>query len=582
MKITIQLVLLLLICSLHEVIAQESGEYEAEYTVTLTGETLRPISNHLMGFNLVYSQESDQIWQDGKVEGYLKDVNTSLLRWPGGTISTFYHWNDLTGKRPPWRDNWDPDNNVSVAAESEFMDLDEYISLIKSTGATPLLGINVDSGRRWDREQDGIDEALALMQYCKDNDFDVTYWYLGNEAYHNTSNGGEKTAQQYANLINTYANAMREIDPDIKVVANWISGMTRSHIRSDYQTLMNIAGDNIDIIDTHHYWSFSGPSMENWLQHTPMRVFTGKTYIEEIAYFHEMMTDFGHPDTQLAALEWNVGPINNQQLNPHQVALMQSEMMMEFLMGGMDFATFWPIQWPSGNVTRRTLIDRYNNNEAQPNLNLFRFFGQFQGGEVVKDHVTKSSPNILQFAAKDQQENVLRIAFLNKNTHGVKATMNAMQIGDAILQSAQAYILTDGGDQHEVNSIDLLEHGADGISFVAQPLSLTMLTFDNITLTSMEETGKNTELPENYKLHQNFPNPFNPSTEISYQLSTDSDVNFEVFNMLGQRVANLVNQRQAAGVHRITFDASELPSGIYFYRLKAGTFMDSKKMMLMK
>ncbi|MFQ3598505.1 MAG: T9SS type A sorting domain-containing protein [Chloroherpetonaceae bacterium] len=85
-----------------------------------------------------------------------------------------------------------------------------------------------------------------------------------------------------------------------------------------------------------------------------------------------------------------------------------------------------------------------------------------------------------------------------------------------------------------------------------------------------------------YKLAQNYPNPFNPSTTISYQLPVTSDVKLEIFDILGKKVATLVNGRQAAGAYTYTWNASTSASGIYFYRLQAGNFVETKKMMLVK
>ncbi len=85
-----------------------------------------------------------------------------------------------------------------------------------------------------------------------------------------------------------------------------------------------------------------------------------------------------------------------------------------------------------------------------------------------------------------------------------------------------------------------------------------------------------------YKLAQNYPNPFNPRTTISYQLPATSDVKLEIFDILGKKVATLVNGRQAAGAYTYTWNASNMASGIYFYRLQAGNFVETKKMMLVK
>ena len=92
--------------------------------------------------------------------------------------------------------------------------------------------------------------------------------------------------------------------------------------------------------------------------------------------------------------------------------------------------------------------------------------------------------------------------------------------------------------------------------------------------------------PEKFVLLQNYPNPFNPSTTIVFSIPQTSNVSVDVFNVVGERVATVMNQTLEAGYHQIDFNASNLPSGTYIYQLKAnnqsGTFVDVKKMILMK
>ncbi|KAA0242325.1 MAG: T9SS C-terminal target domain-containing protein [Chlorobiota bacterium] len=88
--------------------------------------------------------------------------------------------------------------------------------------------------------------------------------------------------------------------------------------------------------------------------------------------------------------------------------------------------------------------------------------------------------------------------------------------------------------------------------------------------------------PSDYSLNQNYPNPFNPTTTISYSIKSAGDVTLKVYDMLGTEVANLVNERQEAGNYSIEFNAAELPSGIYVYRLASGNFMETKKLVLLK
>ncbi len=89
-------------------------------------------------------------------------------------------------------------------------------------------------------------------------------------------------------------------------------------------------------------------------------------------------------------------------------------------------------------------------------------------------------------------------------------------------------------------------------------------------------------IPSEYTLHQNYPNPFNPTTEILFTLPKNSNVTLEVFNILGQKVSTLVDSYKTVGTHTVAWDASNLSSGIYLYRLKADNFVSEKKMLLIK
>lgn len=89
-------------------------------------------------------------------------------------------------------------------------------------------------------------------------------------------------------------------------------------------------------------------------------------------------------------------------------------------------------------------------------------------------------------------------------------------------------------------------------------------------------------VPETFTLYQNFPNPFNPYTEIGFDLPAPCDVKLEVFNIMGQKVATLVDQGFSSGHHSIQWDASQQASGVYFYKITAGDIVETKKMVLLK
>jgi hypothetical protein len=88
--------------------------------------------------------------------------------------------------------------------------------------------------------------------------------------------------------------------------------------------------------------------------------------------------------------------------------------------------------------------------------------------------------------------------------------------------------------------------------------------------------------PNGFILHQNYPNPFNPSTKIEFTIPKSSLVNLTVYNVLGEEIETLVNETKASGNYEVNFNSVNLPSGIYFYKLQAGSFAQTKKMILMK
>ena len=97
-----------------------------------------------------------------------------------------------------------------------------------------------------------------------------------------------------------------------------------------------------------------------------------------------------------------------------------------------------------------------------------------------------------------------------------------------------------------------------------------------------EDEDARDDIPASFAVEQNYPNPFNPSTVIRYQLPVASFVTLRVFNILGEEVATLVNETQDPGYRSVTIDAGTLPSGMYCYRIVAGPFNESRKMLLVK
>ncbi|MFH0734705.1 MAG: T9SS type A sorting domain-containing protein [bacterium] len=103
-----------------------------------------------------------------------------------------------------------------------------------------------------------------------------------------------------------------------------------------------------------------------------------------------------------------------------------------------------------------------------------------------------------------------------------------------------------------------------------------------VQYTSITGVDDKINTPNSYTLSQNYPNPFNPSTTIKYSIPNSNMVSLKIFDVLGKEVTTLVNQQQNSGIHEVTFNAANLSSGTYFYQLKCGEFIETKKLLLLK
>ncbi len=118
------------------------------------------------------------------------------------------------------------------------------------------------------------------------------------------------------------------------------------------------------------------------------------------------------------------------------------------------------------------------------------------------------------------------------------------------------------------------------ISITVESNGLTMATLNKM-VTDIESNNQQT-VPDKFELGNNYPNPFNPTTNIKYSISKAVHVQLSIYNILGQRVATLIDRKQTVGRYQVSFDANRFSSGVYIYRLSAGDFVQTRKMTLLK
>jgi plastocyanin len=135
-------------------------------------------------------------------------------------------------------------------------------------------------------------------------------------------------------------------------------------------------------------------------------------------------------------------------------------------------------------------------------------------------------------------------------------------------------------DQNHLNFSIVFTHDGTFTYHCTFHVSLGMI--GKITVQEPTSILFNNSVPNNFDLEQNYPNPFNPSTTINYAVPTAGLVTIKVFDILGKEIAALVNERKTAGNYAVDFNAINLPSGVYFYRMQAGSFASTKKFVLLK
>lgn len=215
-----------------------------------------------------------------------------------------------------------------------------------------------------------------------------------------------------------------------------------------------------------------------------------------------------------------------------------------------NVTTFSP--WTLGDITNPLPIQLMNFTAAVVNQNTVRL-----------DWATLTETNNYGFQVQRSAN----------NTSNYETLPNSFVPGHGTTLEPQYYTWTDANAQagvwyYRLKQIDLNStvHYTDGIQVVNNPTSV----------------GNEGSVVKEYSLNQNFPNPFNPSTVIEFALPQAGFVSLKVYNLLGAEVATLVSSEMTAGRHSVSWNASDLASGVYLYRLKAGTFVQTRKLTLSK
>jgi len=295
------------------------------------------------------------------------------------------------------------------------------------------------------------------------------------------------------------------------------------------------------------------------------------------------------------------GHIYGGGLAPYPLAVQKGKevWMTEYLINGDMNGQDMDTSWAAAMLTARSISDCMDANmSAYIWWYIVRYYGPISDGTLVgKGQITKKGYVMSNFARFIRpgyykinydyipQRNVFTTAYKNSTS----SKMIIVAINNNSSAKEQTFILEDGTATQfssyvtsktknclQESDIEVVD---DSFTVTLDAKSITTFISDSIITTSV---GHNTEVPENYILYQNYPNPFNPTTQIEYAIPENEFVSLRVYNLLGEEVITLFEGIKSAGTYKVTFNGDGLANGIYMYQLKAGNYIKTKKLMLLK
>ena len=248
-------------------------------------------------------------------------------------------------------------------------------------------------------------------------------------------------------------------------------------------------------------------------------------------------------------------------------------------------STAWAVG-ESGLIVKYTEQDQWQPTIGVTDLPLNKvFFSDENHGWIAGGYFDEDNEYLILLKTTDGGQNWQDIPDFNYQISDMffEDSLHGWAVGNDTSYSGIILETEDGGDSWnvqveglsgELNAI----HFKDGNGWAVGENGL-VLRYDGVSWVD-QKTGKT--YPNKYSLSQNYPNPFNPSTKIKFTLPKKEFVTLEVFNTIGQKIETLLNQVMKTGQHEVEFDAQNLSSGIYYYRIEAGEFQDVKKMVLLR
>lgn len=397
-------------------------------TIRVTRDkTVRAVSPGFLGINLSNFSDTTDVWKNYKIPETLREAGVGALRFPGGAETSYYHW-----KHPGvngYEDIWEPESKrgqidpksgrfqeVWVPPEKWdsnklFMSIDDFLAQCRNLGAEPIVGINLASGMKYARREEGVKEALELMRHCRDEGQKVTYWYLDNEPWNQGITNYTFTAKQYADECLLYGEAIKKEFPHARLIANPTNEKADAGMIRDF---LKTAGKVVDYIDVHWYWDWGATSFDKWLDQPP-------SYGEAINGIRNACRDSGYPNIGVVVLEYNVAPSDsNVSFSPALFAAIQGNLLLEFLNNGVELTCLWPLLWRTSREAWpeqdlfQSIVSSQPPYERTLSAEMFRMFSALRGRNLVACE-SSVSKNLVTAAVDDPKTGTSTVFLVSRS-----------------------------------------------------------------------------------------------------------------------------------------------------------------------
>lgn len=590
-------------------------------TVTIQGDTLGKISKYIFGNAIAAwagAHDSPTL-----VEG-VELLAPTIIRFPGGSWSNGYFWNGVPSDVPDSiYDGTTYNSTTKTATKNKFWGQtgkggwqttpDQWYTLRDAAGSEGLITVNYGYARYGTSDDPVGQAAHHAAEWVRYDDGRTRFWEIGNE------NGGPWeygwmidtalnkdgqpqiiTGELYGKHFKVFADSMRkaaaEIGAEIYIGGQIVvNGETSWNFPDRTWNLgfFKEVGDSADFYVIHNY--FSGQATVNGIL-----TFASTEVKNNMDFIKQDILKKSASPKPIALTEYNIGFGDDpRKIGTSYANGMQSVVLFnELIKNNFGLSCRWLLISGEGTIFYGGTDNNYLNH-PRPEFYYTIYLQNFTGDHSIS--VSSSNIDILCYATRFSSGET-GVVIVNKNTTEKVVSINASSIGvgnnyciysftggtDNDPFSQNVYINGNGPDTYQwgpyddVLSIPANKYAVENeIKFTSPGRSIQFIMLDKgNTVTSVDE--KYPTAINEFKLHQNYPNPFNPETKISYSLPIEEFVTIKVYDLLGREVTTLINKRESAGTHEYSFNASSLSNGTYIYRMRAGNFIATKKLVLIK